>query len=219
MESMFEGVSFWDQRVLDIGGGSGWASLYAAASGAREVVCLEPSAAGSSVKAGSPSHNAVVRLSSGRVEIVGQTLQEFAGRDQGSFGVVISNASINHLDETACERLMEPRARRTYEDLCRSIRAQMAGGARLILSDCCRCNLLESVGLRNPLRRTIEPSKHWDPSVWIEMFERNGFHCKGVRYLGLNSLRQFGATIMNNRVAAYLGSGDFRITFETDRHR
>src|SRR5438105_1775838 len=47
MHSLFCGVEFEGRRVLDIGGGEGVYSFYAAASGASEVVCLEPEAAGS----------------------------------------------------------------------------------------------------------------------------------------------------------------------------
>ena len=47
LEDLFDGVDLSGKRMLDIGGGSGIYSFYAACAGAREVICLEPEAAGS----------------------------------------------------------------------------------------------------------------------------------------------------------------------------
>src|SRR5688572_16582833 len=47
MELLFDGIPLKGQRVLDVGGGGGLISFYAAVRGAAEVLCLEPSAAGS----------------------------------------------------------------------------------------------------------------------------------------------------------------------------
>jgi 2-polyprenyl-3-methyl-5-hydroxy-6-metoxy-1,4-benzoquinol methylase len=47
MDNLFRDIDFDGKRVLDIGGGDGVYSFYAAAMGAAEVVCLEPEAAGS----------------------------------------------------------------------------------------------------------------------------------------------------------------------------
>src|SRR5688572_2298926 len=47
MEMLFDRVPLKGERVLDVGGGGGLISFYAAVSGATEVLCLEPSAAGS----------------------------------------------------------------------------------------------------------------------------------------------------------------------------
>lgn len=46
-ETIFNGVDFSGARVLDIGGGGGLYSFYAAVNGAKEVVCLEPESDGS----------------------------------------------------------------------------------------------------------------------------------------------------------------------------
>ncbi len=42
LNTLFKGIDFENKRVLDIGGGRGLLSLYAACKGAREVICLEP---------------------------------------------------------------------------------------------------------------------------------------------------------------------------------
>ena len=48
MDMLFRGVDLKDKKVLDIGGGYGLFSLYAASRGAKKVICLEPEADGSS---------------------------------------------------------------------------------------------------------------------------------------------------------------------------
>ncbi len=47
LKYLFEGVDLDNSRVLDIGGGNGVFSFYAALNGAEEVICLEPEEAGS----------------------------------------------------------------------------------------------------------------------------------------------------------------------------
>jgi len=47
---LFKDIDFKDKNVLDIGGGVGIHSFYAACMGARKVICLEPELAGSSTK-------------------------------------------------------------------------------------------------------------------------------------------------------------------------
>ena len=46
MDMLFRGVDLKDKKVLDIGGGYGLFSLYAASRGAKKVICLEPEADG-----------------------------------------------------------------------------------------------------------------------------------------------------------------------------
>jgi len=42
LKYLFEKISFDNKRMLDIGGGAGLFSFYAACKGATEVICLEP---------------------------------------------------------------------------------------------------------------------------------------------------------------------------------
>ena len=42
IKNVFNGIDFAGKRVLDIGGGNGVFSFYAASSGAEYVICLEP---------------------------------------------------------------------------------------------------------------------------------------------------------------------------------
>ena len=47
IKNVFNGIDFRGKRVLDIGGGNGVFSFYAASSGAECVICLEPEDEGS----------------------------------------------------------------------------------------------------------------------------------------------------------------------------
>ena len=48
LHNLFKDIDLQNKNILDIGGGVGVISLYAACSGARNVICLEPELAGSS---------------------------------------------------------------------------------------------------------------------------------------------------------------------------
>jgi|GEM_PF-409441 len=213
MQQLFEGIEFSDKRVLDIGGGFGMASLFAAALGAREVICLEPGSAGSSQVTQFGLRSAARSEVTRRIDFLDATLQAYLQTEPVPFDVIISNNSINHLDEPACVRLLEPEGRKTYQDIFKAIRQITQPGGRFIVSDCCRHNALEQFGVRNPLRRSIEWEKHWQPNQWVELIEAAGFDATDLRWISLNSLGRLGAFAMNNQLIAWIASGAFRVTF------
>ena len=101
VDYLFEGVDLTGKTMLDVGAGDGRFSFYAAAAGAREVVSLEPDAAGSSGgqtgafrKLASPFDHPDVRL-------VPESLQQYEHKGE-LFDLLLLTASINHLDEAAC---------------------------------------------------------------------------------------------------------------------
>jgi len=151
MQQLFEGIEFSDKRVLDIGGGFGMASLFAAALGAREVICLEPGSAGSSQVTQFGLRSAARSEVTRRIDFLDATLQAYLQTEPVPFDVIISNNSINHLDEPACVRLLEPEGRKTYQDIFKAIRQITQPGGRFIVSDCCRHNALEQFGVRKAL--------------------------------------------------------------------
>jgi len=215
MQQLFEGLDFIGKRVLDIGGGFGMASLFAAAMGAERVICLEPGSAGSSTNDLWGVKRGDLGGLGKRIEFIDATLQDYLSAARDAFEVVISNNSINHLDEPACMRLDAPEGREVYRAICNSIRSIMSPGGHFVVSDCSRTNALEMFGLRHPLRLSIEPLKHWNPTHWMEFIEPSGFKVVGLRWLSINSLGRLGTALMNNQTAAFVGSGAFRITFST----
>ena len=86
--------------MLDVGAGEGDASFYAACAGAERVVSLELEAAGSRGGVREQFNRIREHLDAPNVELRPETVQEFdAGGER--FDVLLSVASINHLDEKA----------------------------------------------------------------------------------------------------------------------
>lgn len=198
-------------RLLDIGGGSGVFSLYAAASGAARVLCLEPEAAGS--LKGKREKFAQVAQDSGitGVEMRPDTLQEFDPGDE-RFDVVLLHASINHLDEDACIRLRRDQAaREVYRKLFATMAELIAPGGHLLMTDCTPHNLWPALGLKNPMAPWIEWHKHQPPEVWRDLGEEVGLRHCCLRWSSLNTLGAAGRVLLGNRLGAYLTIGAFRL--------
>jgi SAM-dependent methyltransferase len=202
LEHLFRGVDLEGKRVLDVGGGKGTYSFYAACRGARDVVCLEPEAEGSSpadlrifetLRSGLPS--APVRLDT-------RTVQEYA--DPEGFDIVFMYASINHLDEAACVTLLEDAASWSrYTRVLSRIGELSNSGARLIVCDCSRHNFFKRVGVKNPFMPTVEWEKHQTPEVWASLLRESGFRNPAVSWEPIYRFGKFGECVFANRVAAY----------------
>lgn len=213
LQSMFGGVELAGRRVLDIGGGEGLFSFYAALMGAREVVCLEPEGDGSH----SDPKVTFARLGAAMpdlpVHLVEQTIQDY--RDAGEFDVVLMMASINHVDEEACTRLLEdPQARARYLTVFTHIASLARPGAKLIIADCTRHNLFPALGLTNPFVPTIEWEKHQAPQTWASLLDEAGFGHPRVSWEPLYRFGRVGRRLLSNKAAAYFLKGVFRLEME-----
>jgi 2-polyprenyl-3-methyl-5-hydroxy-6-metoxy-1,4-benzoquinol methylase len=100
LESIFSNIDFKNKRVLDIGGGFGLISFYAAVKGAKTVVCIEPEADGSTNGANVKFDLLLNDLGIHNVSILPRTFQEY--ENDKSFDIIILNNSINHLNEDKC---------------------------------------------------------------------------------------------------------------------
>jgi SAM-dependent methyltransferase len=213
MDSLFRGIDFEGKRVLDIGGGDGMYSFYAAAMGAAEVVCLEPEAAGS---IGGELH----MFERGRaamphlpVRLVAQCVGDYA--DPAGFDVVALMASINHLDEEACTRLhYDAKARAAYLRVFRHIASLTRPGGRLIIMDCTRYNFFAALGFTNPLCRTIEWHKHQAPRTWARLLAQAGFEKPSVSWEPLYRLGPAVQALLANKAAAWFLKSMFRLEMQ-----
>lgn len=213
MEKLFAGVPLAGRSVLDIGAGSGDTSLYAACSGAELVIGLEPEAAGSDTHVRSTFTRRSNRLGAEQVSLRAETLQDFEPAQQ--FDVIVSKASINHLDEPACMRLhIDPEARDTYLWILGKLGDMTRPGADLVVHDCSRQNVFDRLGLRNPIATTIEWEKHQSPKLWAELLAEVGFEQPRIRWLSFNSLRRPGQLLLGNRVGAFLTTSQFCLTMK-----
>lgn len=210
-KQLFPDTDFRDKKVLDIGGGSGLLSFYAALNGARDVVVLEPEFDGS--YSGMIKEFELIRNLAGgikNINMISSTLQEFRSLDK--FDIVLSHNSINHIDEEACENIInDVAARRRYEGYFSMISMLCAPGSTLIICDCARSNFFYRVGIRNPFGPNIEWPKHQDPDTWAEIAGSVGFHTPHIRWSTLNRLRGIGTVFMRNKLAAYFTRSHFRL--------
>jgi SAM-dependent methyltransferase len=214
LETTFEGIGFADRSVLDITAGDGTASFYAACAGAAKVVSVEPEGAGSGSGAGQRFTRLRELLACQQVELRPETLLDLdPGGEQ--FDVLISMASINHIDEDACVRLQDdPEAQETYLRILSKLADLAAPGADLMVSDVSRYNLFAQLGIRNSIAPKIEWHKHQSPKLWVELLERVGFCNPRIRWKSFNILRRPGRVLFGNRVAAYCSNSAFWLSMK-----
>jgi len=214
METLFRGIDFTNKRVLDIGGGNGVHSLYAACRGAKKVVCLEPEADGSSSGVIEEFHRLNERLKRNNATIEPVTFQAFEpGGD--TFDVILLHNSINHLDEAACITLLEdPSAKANYQEISSKINSLSNKGAKLIVCDCSRYNFFGLLKIRNPIAPSIEWHKHQAPEVWANVLGEAGFINPKIRWSSFNRLRHWGRFLIGNKLMAYFLRSHFCLTMD-----
>jgi SAM-dependent methyltransferase len=208
---LFGGVDLRHKHLLDVGGGAGLLTLYAATRGAS-AVCVEPESEGSTggiTKKFLQLRNAVdpelpAELVVGRIESYLSVRRHFDV-------VIIANA-INHLNEEACIRLLDDRsAQADYEALFRSLCAALNPGGCLIATDCSKSNFFNDIGAKSPFMPDIEWRKHQAPATWDRLLQRAGFLPARVQWSSPNTLGSFGRFVLGNRLAAYFLLSHFRL--------
>jgi len=212
---LFGDLRFEGKRMLDIGGGTGLFSFYAACMGASEVICLEPEADGFLGSLSGKFGKVKARLPEMQhVHLEATGFQEFdAGGKE--FDILLLHNSINHLDEPSCERLHHDSAAvQAYEGLFRKLSGMARPGAGLVIADCSSRNLFPRLNLRNPVARDIEWHKHQPPELWIHLLGRAGFHKPDLRWRSFDQLCWIGKWLTGNRAAAYFLQSHFRLIME-----
>ena len=214
MKTLFRGIDFKNKSVLDIGGGFGLYSFYAAGRGAKRVVCLEPEAEGSSSGTMDKFHKLNRLLECHHVELKPVTLQALEPEAE-TFDVILLHNSINHLDETACINLLrESKSKAVYRKIFSEIDALSNQGAKLIICDCSRYNCFALLRIRNPFAPTIEWSKHQAPEVWANLLSEAGFVNPKIRWSSFNKLRHWGRILIGNKLMAYFLTSHFCLTMD-----
>jgi len=216
-QALFAGITFRDRRVLDVGGGIGACSFWAALAGAREVICLEPEEAGATTGT-SKRFNELAHellLTNTRVETV--TLQDLDVAPE-TFDVIVMNNSINHLDEEACIALRTSEAaRQRYRDIFERVADMARTQADLVISDCTPNNLFPRLGLRHPISKSIEWHKHQPPVIWAEELTAVGFERPDIRWTSYARLGRLGWRLTANRLAAFVLNGHFILRMKRRR--
>lgn len=209
MDFQYRGIDFRGRTVLDIGGGNGVHSFYAAARGARQVVTLEPELDGSTAGVLAQFREWKRELGAAEVELVISTFQDYQPA-AAQFDIVIIQDAINHLDEEACVTLGRvPESEARYRKIFRKLAEVASPGATLLFSDCSSQNLFPLLGRRNPFDPAIEWEKHQPPSRWIKMLEREGFALKSKRWSTPTSLGSGAQALLGNSLLTYFYTSHF----------
>jgi SAM-dependent methyltransferase len=215
LNTLFDNVKLEQREVLDVGGGSGLLSFYAAVKGAKKAVCLEPENAGSTSGMIKGFYDLRKDFpASLPVELAPHTLQEYlpqAGADM--YDVVIMHNSINHLDEEAGIHLLNSDASyKTYLSIFENVFRIMKKDGVLIITDCSCNNFFNDIGVKNIFTPTIEWHKHQKPGTWITLFKAAGFRDPKTKWLSPNRLGKSGVFIMGNYLMSYLTRSYFKVT-------
>jgi len=147
----------YGKTMLEIGSGEGLFSLWALAYGIERAVLLEPEADGATkgVAGKFLKHRKVLNISDEHLKLYTQTFQEFKS-ERESFDIVLSYASINHIDKPACINLHKSEiACSTYKKYFEKIYDLMRSGGHFILSDAGLINLWNQLGVTSPFAPTI----------------------------------------------------------------
>src|SRR5262249_33511167 len=138
------------------------------------------------------------------------TIQDYDG-SHNSFDIVLSVASINHLDEKNCIRLQEsPLAVQAYEKIFSRVARMMKPGGKLIVVDAARRNVFGDLGLPNPMTPCVEWFKHHQPEYWAGLLQNCGFGQTNIRWVSGRLLRYMGISVLP-KFLAYLGQSVFRL--------
>ena len=214
LKTLFKDIALENRRVLDIGGGSGLHSFYAACMGAREVVCLEPETEGSRSGMEAQFRKLGGILGYNQVKFEPVTFQAFEPRGK-QFDIILLHNSINHLDETACINLLNDEASKAiYLNMFSKLSALSSSGTKLIVCDCSRYNFFALLRVRNLFAPTIEWHKHQAPEVWVDLLSQVGFVNPRIRWTSFNTLRSPGRVLLGNKLLSYFLRSDFRFTMD-----
>ena len=214
LDTLFKEIDLKDKKVLDIGGGSGLHSFYAAFRGAKRVVCVEPEAEGSSLGITDKFYRLKKLLKYNNVELKPLTFQKLESNDE-TFDVIILHNSINHLNEIACINLTrDTKSKAVYQELLSKIFSLSNYGAKLIICDCSRNNFFSLLKIGNPFASSIEWHKHQSPEVWVKLLRQVGFANPKIRWLSFNTLRNLGRFLTGNKLAAYFLTSQFCLTMD-----
>lgn len=208
---LFRDIDFRNKTMLEIGCGKGMLCLWAALHGAH-TMGLEPLAEGcyDSSECHQAFRSMAEQLNLPQARILPVTVQAFDS-PKNYFNVVLSVASINHLDEKSCIALAESAAAvREYQNIFRNIAAMMKLGGKLIIMDAARHNFFGDLGLRNPMSPNIEWFKHQQPESWARLLSECGLGRPDIRWASGKLLRYARIKFLPQALS-YCGQSIFRL--------
>jgi len=197
----FGPVRLEGRSVLEIGSGTGLTSMFIALAGARSVVSMEPGLAGARSRVRDIQEERIAALGLRQIELLGEDFNTWNSGGR-RFDVIVSQSSINHLQESKEHAL---RDRETYDRFVvavRKIHDLLEPGGVACVSDACRYGLFafaKRIGIRRPWGKpvTINWRIHQNPGTWRRIFTDAGFTRFEVAYPVPHRLRPLGPVVAN----------------------
>ncbi len=214
---IFRGIELNGKKVLDIGGGTGLLSLWAAVNGS-EAICLEPEDDGATHGVSLTFENMKNNISKSlNATLYKDTIQSFIIENKSSptpkgFDIVVLANTINHINEEAVMNIDSNEAKEFFNFYFNEMFDIINHNGSIIITDCDRNNFFNDIGLKNPLMPTIEWNKHQSPFVWKKFLQNCGFKKIKISWTTPNSFGLIGRILLGNRLAAYFTLSHFKIS-------
>lgn len=202
MNYMFRGVSLKAKTVLDVGSGRGLTPIWISRQGAKQVYSMEPELAG--------SRSGVISVQEARIRELGLdnihfVSDEFEKYDPGEtrFDVILSKASINHLEESEYHALFHQPTYDAFLRIAVRFRELLRPGGVVVATDAARYGFFaaaKTLGLPNRYcyaRRNINFRIHQNPATWKKIFKAAGFSRVQVDYPMPFALRHLRPALNN----------------------
>jgi len=174
--------------------------MYAACCEARQVVSLEPEAAGSTRGVRDEYESLRDLLHLPQCELLAVDVMVYCPEEP--FDLVLLHDSINHIREVTTDIRRDGPAREAQRQVVAKLASLTRLGGWLVISDCSRRNFFNDIGLGSPwpFARRIGWRKHQTPSAWCDLLREEGLQPGTVsRYVP----RKLGA------IALIVGSAAF----------
>lgn len=220
----FDNVDLEKKIVIDIGGGTGLISFYAAEMGSKDVTCVEPLGDGSDSDMLEDFEMARRSCRNGmNVNLSNSTLEEFCSSNPKPADIVVLHNTINHLSEENCKKLSgsDPAAEQAYVEKMEMLASLVAPGGVLINADACQESFWNHIPATNPFAPTIDREIHQQPGRWSELFALSGFVEARTRWTPmlyvLTGMQLFSKNVSPQSFSAYYALGHFSTDYNLSK--
>lgn len=205
---IYEDYDFNGKNILEIGCGKGINCIWASIHGANHVVGLEPLTNGSfdSSQIYEDIYNLKAQLNLTNIEIVPYRIQDYEYQNN-YFDIILSVASINHLDEKSCIYIRDSEeAKDSYSNIFRKLNRLMKKGGKLIIIDASSRNFFGDIGIVNPFVKNIERFKHLEPGIWAGLLAQSGFKNPKITWTSGRKLKYLRIYSINKCLSYFMDS-------------